>query len=75
MDPIQPELKKLMNALGKDLKNIFLPHGFTLLVFDYGNNGRMNYLSSANREDMIAAMKEFIAVHEGNIHEGPKQPQ
>lgn len=35
-------------------------HGFVLLTFDFGKRGRMNYLSNAKREDMIAAMEELL---------------
>ncbi len=35
--------------------------GFAVFMFDYGENGAMFYASSAQRADMIEAMKEFIA--------------
>ena len=38
--------------------------GFTLLMFDYGDGGNMFYTSTAKREDMIKAMKEFISKQE-----------
>ena len=34
--------------------------GFTLLLFDFGAEGNMAYISTANRDDMIKAMHEFI---------------
>lgn len=46
--------------------------GFALLVFRLGDHSseedRMNYISNARREDMLAAMKEFIARAEGRYH-------
>ena len=41
--------------------------GFVLLIaeFDQINAGRVHYISNANRSDMIAMMKEFIARAEG----------
>lgn len=39
--------------------------GFALLVFDMESEGYMSYISNAKREDMLVAMKEFIARHEG----------
>lgn len=75
MEPIQADLYERMNILGKELGNIFKPYGFSLLVFDYGDKGRMNYISNACREDIIAAMKEFIAKHEGRYHDTPKTNQ
>lgn len=50
--------------------------GFTLLMFNYGVGEKLGdglfYLSSANREDMIATMREFIAKEEGRYVEGVK---
>ncbi len=47
--------------------------GFALLVFplfDIPDNQRGgNYVSNSKREDMIAAMKEWIARQEGHYHE------
>lgn len=75
MDSIQADLHEKMNVLAKELATRFKPYGFTLLVFDYGDSGRMNYISSAKREDMLVAMKEFIAKHEGRSHDAPKTKQ
>ena len=41
-------------------------YGFSLLIFSYGEGGSMFYTSSADRHDVIAAMREFIAKHEEN---------
>ena len=32
--------------------------GFTLLVFKFNNPGESNYISNANRQDMIKALRE-----------------
>jgi hypothetical protein len=37
--------------------------------------GRMNYISNANREDMVVALKEFIAASEGRAHDAPGSTQ
>lgn len=34
--------------------------GFTLLMFSFGLNGWMTYISNADREDMVRTMKELI---------------
>jgi hypothetical protein len=65
INPLPDDLNKIMNDIGKILADVVKPKGFALLVFDLGNDGNMNYISNANRDDMITAMKEFIAVHEG----------
>lgn len=55
------EAEDSMRKIGEMLKPI-LPEGmgFTFLLFDYGKEGNMFYISSAQREDMIKAMQEFI---------------
>lgn len=35
--------------------------GFALLLFDFGPNGALFYISNAQRADMLNTMKEFIA--------------
>jgi len=76
--PIEPVLQKLMKDIGYLLKGALkeatagqpYEYGFCLLMFATGEHPekadmRMNYISSANRADMLAAMKEFIARNEG----------
>lgn len=58
-DPIQGDLHATMNALASFLHNAVAPHAFALLVFDH-DTGRANYISNAKREEMIAAMKDFL---------------
>jgi len=50
----------VMKALGALLRTQFPQHGFALLVFDFNSPGRMNYISNAQRNDMIHALKELI---------------
>lgn len=54
-----------LNEIGRRIAEA-LPHGygFALLVFNYGPDGSMFYISSAQRADMINAMREFIAEYE-----------
>lgn len=77
--PIQPEVREQMNAIGNAV-NDFLngdaapgdrKWGFALLVFPFGtgDDHRSNYLSNADRETMLATLKEFIARAEGTFHE------
>ena len=71
--PIQEEYHKKMNLLAKELDVLFNGDdkgqhrkiGFMLLVFPFGDEGRVNYISNGIREDCIVAMKEFIARAEG----------
>lgn len=39
--------------------------GFTLFIFSYGEKGSLFYISSAQREDMISTVKEWLAKQEG----------
>lgn len=61
------QIEKTLRAVAEKIKAI-LPKGwgFTLMLFDYTDTpgGSMFYISSAGREDMINAMKEFIAKNE-----------
>lgn len=75
MNPVEPEHLIKMEAMGQLLKKEFEGFGFCLLVFDFGEGGNMNYMSNANREDMVTAMKECIAALEGRLLERPKSTQ
>ena len=71
--PIQDDAHAMMNAVAKALDHAFNPDlqnkkfGFALLVFPFGEapSNRMNYICNAHRDDMIAALKEFISRNEG----------
>lgn len=39
--------------------------GFTVLLFNFGDEGQVNYVSNADRADMIASMKSLLARWEG----------
>ena len=45
---------------GKDRKV-----GFVVLLFEFGDTGRANYISNANRADVVALLKEQLARFEG----------
>ncbi|HLX21673.1 MAG TPA: hypothetical protein VKR23_16120 [Gaiellaceae bacterium] len=54
---IRPLLQELGDRIGSELPNGW---GFNLLLFEFGQGGGLFYISSANREDVIATMREFI---------------
>jgi hypothetical protein len=75
--PIEDKFRLDMNVLAR-LIDDFLngkerPQkvGFSLHVFEFGNyeGGLVNYISNANRQDMIAATKEWLARAEGRYAE------
>lgn len=59
---IEEKLREIGRAIQADMSDGF---GFALLIFSY-KPGSMFYLSSADRESMIAAMREFIQKHGPN---------
>jgi hypothetical protein len=72
--PIEPRLQELMNALARGLDEALNgagprkthKNGFVLLVFPFeGHEGRCNYISNANRQDIVTLMKEQIKRFEG----------
>lgn len=55
------EIEKLLKDIGRILKGTMPPgYGFTLFIFGYHEDRSLFYLSSAEREDMVAAIKEFL---------------
>lgn len=77
--PIEPLLFQLMNEIGQIIGSALQVHtishgekyGFALFMFglEGGESSRMNYISNCRREDMLAALKEFIARNEGTYQE------
>lgn len=62
-----PEAEHRLNEIGNLLRsNMPEGFGFALLIFSYGEGGSMFYTSNAQRQDIINAMREFIAKHEEN---------
>lgn len=63
------EIATILRTLGRSIKSI-LPKGwgFSLLIFNYTDQNTdensLFYISSANRQDVIKAMKEFIERNE-----------
>jgi hypothetical protein len=52
----------MLKEVGQILKGMCPDgYGFSLLVFTFGEGGNMFYASNAQRQDMIKAMREFIA--------------
>ncbi|MBT9472101.1 MAG: hypothetical protein V4514_19880 [Pseudomonadota bacterium] len=53
------------------------PVGFALFSFEFGKTegGRVNYISNGGREDMIAAVKEWLARAEDRMADVPRTRQ
>jgi hypothetical protein len=56
-----PEIQRKLNEIAGML-HAKMPEGwgFTLLLFEYSPKDSLFYISSAKREDMMNAMREFI---------------
>lgn len=60
-DPRNPQIEKLLRDIAQNIgAQIPEGFGFTLLIFGYGDDESMFYISSAQRNDMVKAMREFI---------------
>ncbi len=69
MTPQEQEDQKVradLKALGRHVDHQ-LPYGwgFVVLAFPFGADGRMNYISNADRLDVVRAMYEFIEATKG----------
>ncbi|WP_186250766.1 hypothetical protein [Burkholderia gladioli] len=76
-DPIAVRYRDRMIALANGLDEVLGGLGFALLVFELDKieGGRVNYIGNCRREDIITAMREFIARNEGRLHDAPGSPQ
>jgi hypothetical protein len=72
--PIEPDYIEKMNALAHALDELFNGDlkgndrkvGFCVMVFNFGDGpGRANYISNANRQDVVTLLKEQIKRFEG----------
>lgn len=64
---IEEIVKGRLQSIAKKVNNE-LPKGFGFIVlsFAFNNPGQMMYVSNANREDIVQAMKEWIEKTENN---------
>ena len=78
--PIDPRYREKMKALAKTLDEGFngpakgddRKVGFVLMVFEFGSDkGRTNYISNADRTDVVTLLKEQLARFEGQAE--PKE--
>ena len=75
--PIEPEFMQVMNGIAKGLDDVLNPGlkrgsrkvGFCLMVFHMGDEGRCNYVSNADRLDMVTLLREQLARLEGRVAE------
>ena len=46
--------------IGESIKQSGGNYGFALFMFSFGDESEMTWISNAEREDMVKALKEFI---------------
>lgn len=72
--PIEAKHHRMMNTLASTLDELLNGEetgadrktGFILVVFPFGNtDGRANYISNAERSDVVTMLKEQLARFEG----------
>lgn len=56
---IEQALKDLASAIQYTIEYGFGKMGFALIVFEFGKPGISNYISNAERKDMIKALREM----------------
>lgn len=72
--PVQKQYREQMNNLAAGIDEILNKDvrprkvGFILMVFPFGTTtGRCNYVSNADREDVLRLLKEQVARFEGRV--------
>ena len=56
-----PKIEALLRSIGRTLKSKMPPnYGFSLFIFSYGEGGDSCYISSADREDFLTTLQEFM---------------
>jgi hypothetical protein len=61
----EAETKELMQSVASALEEVFPKLGFCLMIFEFNKSGQMNYISNADRRDVVEAMEEFIVKTKG----------
>lgn len=62
-DPIDPRVEEKLKHLGRVINDFVKPWGFVVVMFDttqmQEEHPRMNYISNAEREDMVKMLGEL----------------
>lgn len=77
---INPTMTPEVQAVGESIADVIagsLPpgHGFALLIFEFGHGGNVSWISNAERDGLVAAMKDVIAKLEGRVLDAPERTQ
>jgi hypothetical protein len=76
--PIDASVYDMMNALARGIESVFndpgkpKETGWVLMAFPFGDKiGRCNYISNANREDIITLLTEQLSYFKGMPEHDP----
>lgn len=59
------EVENLLKDIGSQMKRVCRMHGYSFMLMLFQINGpNLFYISDADREDVIKALKEFITKYE-----------
>lgn len=70
MNPMNEFVKSKMQKIAKKVdEELPIGYGFVVLAFNFGEgkDNEMMYVSNANRQDIVKAMKEWIKKTEENF--------
>jgi len=69
-------LEAKARSVGKVIGDSLPPGvGFALLMFDFGEGGQMTYVSNAQRDDMVRALRECADTVEDHKDSPPINPK
>lgn len=60
-----------MARLGAEIRSMIPTKGFVLLVMDVGTAGNVTSVTNVEKDSLLAAMKEYIALAEGRLMATP----
>jgi len=73
--PIEEKYRAAMNKIGRvlddylngprDLRDGPAKNGFILIMFEFATEGRANYISNADRDDVVRLLREQLRRFEG----------
>jgi hypothetical protein len=58
---VAEDIKATIDSLGEVVRESITPRGYLLMIF---GEGRVDYVTNAVRDDVVALMREFIHAHE-----------
>jgi hypothetical protein len=71
LEHLEETARGIGGTIGRVLDDVYGPKqvGFCLIVFDFGEGGWSTYVSNAQPEDMIAALRELADKRETQLKE------